>query len=275
MTHNKQLVTLPENLPPALAAEMQEDYENSLSEMMDGIDARPPQIKIAAGGSNNWEIGPDKEAVKEFRGIILANTKANAYWHQQDQIANPILIDLNDDHNYDIPFCTSTDGIFGSRERAEAAADGKAVPCFGTCADCHLNQYETAVNDSGIRGKGKACKNGRRIVVWVEGYDVPYLITLPPTSITAFDAYVTALRGKGKALWAVFTIFKLEMKERGKQRWSVFAPGSFEDVNPADLPEIYKIKNQFKPTIKADITDDDFDKPEVVEVEDGDPNSPI
>lgn len=262
MTHNKQLMVLPEGTPPALAAEMEAEYKKSLQDMMDGVDARPPQIKIAPGGANNWLIGQEQEAVKSFKGIILANTKANAYWHQEDNTLNPVLIDVPEDQNLDIPLCTSLDGSTGSRPEQEASANGKAVKCFGKCSTCYLNQFETAISDSGERGKGKACKNGRRLIVWVDGYAVPFLLTLPPTSILAFDSYITMLRGKNKASWAVWTVFGLELKERGKQRWSVFKPGDFEEVSPADLPEVYAFHKQFKPVVKVEISEDDFDKPE-------------
>lgn len=257
---SNELIKLDESLPAELREEITKELESSLDQMMDGIDARPIKIKIAAGGSNNWLIGDDEEAVKKFRAIIIANIKAMAYWHKEDNVANPILIDvLPDSYDANIPLCSSMDGITGSLPAQTVKADGKEVTCFGNCGDCYLNQYKTAVNESGEHGKGKACKNGRRMVVILEGSEVPHVITLPPTSIKNFDAYITKLRGKKTAAWIVWTTFLLESKQDGQRKWSVFTPGKEERIPDELVPIIYKLKTQFEGLSGVDITRDEFE----------------
>lgn len=260
---SKQLITIDSNLPAEVAKKMLAEAEVSLHEMVAGIDVRPPQIKIMLGGVKLWELG-DEKGVKPFLGVILANSKANAYWHQEKQSKNPITLDLDKGHNYDLPLCSSTDGVTGSRIIEDAESDGHAVKCFGQCSTCFLNKFETARAEDGTMGKGKACKNGRRLVVFKEGYEIPFLLTLPPTSIKAFDTYVTNLRNKSTALWSVYTKFDLEAQKRGGQEWSVFCPGEPVPVDPVFLQTIYEFRMAYKKIVTTEITDADF---EVVEEE--------
>jgi len=257
---SNELIKLDENLPAELRAEIQGELESSLDQMMDGIDARPIKIKISPGGSNNWLFGDDETAIKSFRGIIIANIKAMAYWHKEDNTKNPILVDdLPDDYDPNIPLCSSMDGLTGSLPPQTVKANGKEVTCFGSCSVCYLNQYKTAISDTGEHGKGKACKNGRRMVVMVEGSDVPHVITLPPTSIKNFDAYITKLRGKKTPVWVVWTTFQLESKQDGQRKWSVFTPGKEERIPDNVVPEIYKLKKQFEALTGIEITQDEFE----------------
>lgn len=258
MSH--EIVKLDDSLPAKLKEEIGKELETSLDDMMDGIDARPIKIKIAAGGANNWLIGEDGDTVKEFRGIIIKNIKANAYWHKDDNTANPVLIEnLPEDYDSRIPLCSSMDGIGGSIPTQKIKSNGREVTCFGKCGDCYLNQYKTAVNDSGERGKGKACKNGRRMVVLIEGSRVPHVLTLPPTSIKNFDNYITKLSGKGIAAWIVWTTFKLEAKKDGQKKWSCFVAGQEERIPTEMIPTVYEFKKLFESTVGIEITADEFD----------------
>lgn len=258
MSH--ELIKYDSSVPAELRDKINGELEASLDQMMDGIDARPIKIKISPGGSNNWLFGDDETAVKSFRAIIIANIKAMAYWHKEDNNANPIFIEtMPEDYDPNIPLCSSMDGITGSLPAQAVKGNGGEVTCFGKCGTCYLNQYKTAVNERGERGKGKACKNGRRMVVIVEGSDVPHVITLPPTSIKNFDAYITKLRGKKTPAWIVYTTFNLESKQDGQRKWSVFTPGKEERIPDEIVPVIYKLKVQFESLTGIEITQDEFE----------------
>jgi len=260
-----------EDLPAELREEILADARDSLNEMMAGTDPKFPKIKIAPGGVNNWIIGEEADAKKTFNGLILTNAKANAYWHKEDNTNNPIFLDLPEGNNYELPLCHSFDGITGSRERELVQENGNQVGCFGRCSDCFLNEYGTTVNDSGARGRGKACKNGRRLLVIMDGVEFPFILTLPPTSIKNFDAYVTMLRGKKKPLWSIWTTFALEQVRDGQIAYSVFKPGAPVDIMPNLIVDIYNLRKQFKPQIQTAITEDEF----ASSVSDDDNESPI
>lgn len=66
-----------------------------------------------------------------------------------------------------------------------------------TCSACPKNQFGSA-------GKGKACKNTRLLAVMpvaMDGEDPPiWIMSVPPTSMKAFDAYVQTLSAKHKTI---------------------------------------------------------------------------
>jgi len=269
---SNELIKLDENLPAELRAEINKELSDSLGQMMDGIDVQPIKIKIAAGGSNNWLVGKDEVAEKSFRGIIIVNTKAYAYWHKKDK-PNPITLTLSDDTDLNRPICSSTDGIVGSEPPQIVKANGKEVTCFGNCGagkknaseynsacgDCYLNYYGTAVDESGKPGKGKGCKNGRRMLILKEGSEIPHVLTLSPSSITNFDAYITKLRNKKTASWIVWTTFNLESKQDGPKKWSFFTPGQEERIPDEIVPKVYQFKKQFEAAVGIEITQDEFE----------------
>ena len=115
------------------------------------------RIKIApaaAGVYNIIEPGEEDESpVKEFEGVILMSHNCNAYW--PNAYGTP-----GADKN---PACASMDAVEGVTQ------DGEIRKCTG----CPYNDYETAQ-----KGKGKACKNMRRLYILREG-DVLPIILLP------------------------------------------------------------------------------------------------
>jgi len=266
MSLDKQnsLAIIPQDVSQ-LSAEIQRELETSVQDQLAGIQVRPPAIKIvhAAG---LYQLGED-ESKKAFQGIVVYNTFCYAYWHKEDMTLNPVLLDLPPDHNYDLPFCSSFDSVNGMRIQQDAVSDGKAVKICGKCHDCFLNEFGTGVDTGGKRTKSKACKNGRRLVVFVEGHMIPFLLTLPPTSIKEWDKYVTELSSSNVKLWTVYTTFQLESKERGPQKWSIFKAGTPKRVDLTNIETLYAIRKQFKQTLAAvEVTRDEFG-PEEVEVE--------
>lgn len=66
-----------------------------------------------------------------------------------------------------------------------------------TCSACPNNQFGSA-------GKGKACKNTRLLAVMpvaMDGDEPPiWIMSVPPTSMKAFDSYVSTLASKHKTI---------------------------------------------------------------------------
>lgn len=125
------------------------------------------RVKIPSGGSTVFEIpgddpdNPDTE--KEIEGIIVYAHDINSYWKNEYNGAN------------DIPDCSSADGKNGlDAETGE----------INSCASCPFNEY-----GSGRKGKGKACKNMKRLYILHSGSSFPMILTLPPTSIKEYKNY--------------------------------------------------------------------------------------
>lgn len=136
------------------------------TEELEGLNISFDKVRIPAGGSTMWELGgdtPDEiEATKEIEGVIVDHYPVNAYFENEytGEVAPPT--------------CSSMDGKIGSGEPG------------GSCVSCPLNKYGSADD-----GKGKKCKNLRRVYILRSGEILPLLITLPPTSIRNFSDYVS------------------------------------------------------------------------------------
>lgn len=182
------------------------------------FDFMPTRIKISPGGINQW-VTSDGEAMKTFTGIIVISQKSRVYWPDKGTGAPPL--------------CSSPDGVHGflgaeptdAQWQAAATAQqphpalplldsGAALPATFACAACPLSQFGTA-HQGGSIGRGTACKGLRRLVVAVDGWAQPALLTLPPTSLRSLDTYASSLAQRRSAYFAVKTKFSLEAQKSG------------------------------------------------------------
>lgn len=137
------------------------------TEDLEGLTISFDKVSIPSGGGQMWELpgadNPDEpEYSKEIEGVIVDHYPVNAYFEEEyNGQAQP-------------PACSSMDGKLG-------------IGCpGGACANCPLNKYGSADD-----GKGKKCKNLRRIYILRSGEILPLLVTLPPTSIRNFSDYIS------------------------------------------------------------------------------------
>lgn len=75
----------------------------------------------------------------------------------------------------DPPLCSSMDAKMGIDGTGEAH----------DCESCPYNQYGTA----GPGKRGKACKNMMRLYILTDSSPIPILLSLPPTSLKAWQTY--------------------------------------------------------------------------------------
>ena len=160
------------------------DFGKVMAEELDGLDVTFEKIKIPSAGSITFEVPDDDgetDAVKEFSAVILYQHPLFCYYKTKYTGGN------------NPPDCGSFDGKTGIGDPG------------GDCKSCPLNQYETA-----DEGKGKACKNRRRIYVLREGEVFPLLLSLPTGSLKEFTNYLKRLLSKGKKSNNVVTRFSLQ-----------------------------------------------------------------
>lgn len=168
-----------------------------IAEEMGGDLPEYPRVKVPAGGAVAFEMPGDDpsnpEYVKEITGVIVWHHKSNAYWDR----------DAEDDAP---PVCVSLDGI-----------NGAGIP-GGYCDICPCNQF-----GSGEGGRGKACKNMYRLYILTEDSLLPLVLTLPPTSLSAWKSYRTLLITKGLKACSVVTKITLNRKESNGNAYAVAA----------------------------------------------------
>lgn len=159
------------------------------AEELDGLTLTFDKVRIPSGGNQMWELPGDTsdeaEYSKEIEAVIVDHYPVNAYFEEEyNGQAQP-------------PACSSMDGKYGTGEPG------------GACANCPLNKYGSADD-----GKGKKCKNLRRVYILRSGEILPMLITLPPTSIRNFADYISKkIVTKGMKACDVVTKFTLTIEK--------------------------------------------------------------
>lgn len=188
-------------LQEAIMAEMEQERN--------AFDYVPTRIKFPSGGMMAFSTNDNDIIKPPFTAIIAVAQKARAWWPDKDTQGLP-------------PLCASPDGAYGlfnagDQEQIKAALhfpirhpalstlDADAASGPHACATCALGQW----GSSG--GRSVACKSLRRLVILVEGWTLPAIMTLPPTSVKVFDAYASArARERGQSYFTYWTKFDLD-----------------------------------------------------------------
>lgn len=158
------------------------------------------RAKVATGGGKAFDIITGDEdndtSVPTFSGVIVYNHNCNAYFDEDSEGNSP-------------PICSSLDGITG--------VDTECGECF-TCKTCSRNVFGSAKNR-----RGKACKNMHRLYIMTEGSPIPLMLSLPPTSLKAFQNYrLSTLAAKRLKPSEVVTEFSLTSQvSKTGQKYSV------------------------------------------------------
>lgn len=164
------------------------NYEAQLQQEVEAIRKRisaPTGDRIKTNGSKSF-ITPDGMEGTELSVVIVDFVSVN--------------------HYYDSPYDRDTPGApacfaIGPEPSILIASPNSPSKQAESCAVCAQNQFGSASN-----GKGKACRNTRLLALVAAGEEATvggdeqpiWLLSVPPTSLKSFDAYVGQLAGKFK-----------------------------------------------------------------------------
>lgn len=183
-----QIANRYDGMDPELLAELQDELADLDEES--GITCR--MIKIPSGGGLAYEVqGEDEddlEYIKEIKGVIVFTHRMNAYWPGEYG---------GGDDSTKIPVCSSMDGKTG------------VVTDTGEVCECDRCPYNAYGSDS-RGGKGKACKNMRRVYLVMDNDPNLYLLTVPPTSIKDVNKQLAKIIAGGTPYTGMVISFKLE-----------------------------------------------------------------
>lgn len=263
------LAVVPEEFRGIMNVEQYEQYKAEIAEASSddlfGVNYMKliPRIKIPSGGATAFEVS-DGDPKKNLEVAIVVVQRANAYWYPQRHA-------LYDTDNK-APVCTSMDLQHGSHPMVDIKDDsiyGSINPrdfagreyMFGSCVTCILNQYGSAINEAGEFTKGKACKNSIRlfcfdITKFMQGDDVPYLLTLSPASIGNWESYVGLVKSMTKGGSTLLVTTKLSLDVASGQGAIKYSKCKFEigsmlvKDNPALLAKLVQWRAAQKETLK-------------------------
>lgn len=162
--------------------EMMEELEDEMSDLdpESGITCR--KIKIPSGGGLAYEVQGEEETdveyMKEIKAVVVFTHRVNGFWAGA----------YGDDDQNKAPVCSSIDGKTGVR-----IDSGEVI----SCETCPLNQFGSATDQKGEPGKGKACKNMRRLYLMMDNDPNFYLLTVPPTSIKDVNKQLAKIMAGG------------------------------------------------------------------------------
>lgn len=163
------------------------------------------------------------QAVNETTSIPFISLKGKKFTVGDDKLGTVlktvILADAFDNAWYDRPYDSSSDDIhppacFAIYKDIDSASPRieSPVPQSTLCGDCDKNQFGSSAN-----GKGKACRNGRRILIAsvddnnrVNFGDLA-IINMSPTALKGYSKYVKSVSAiKKLPLWAVITTLSFD-----------------------------------------------------------------
>lgn len=157
-----------------------------------------------------------EQAENEQTSIPFISLKGKKFAIGDDKLGNMlkviILADVFDHSWYDRAYDASSDEVFppacfaiGNDVNEMAPDPTSPVPQSDSCSTCALNEF-------GSKGKGKACRNGRRILIASvddkgrANFGDLAIINMSPTALKGFSKYVKSINTiKKLPLWAVIT----------------------------------------------------------------------
>lgn len=225
-----------------------------------GFDFVPLRLKFPTGGSTGMFMLSDGDALKApIEMIVVAAQRARAYWPSKKTLGKP-------------PLCSAPDGVtarFDSaseqvkvaltaevRHPALSIVDPEAAKGPWQCAGCPLADWESV----GGGGRGQACKAMRKLLVVVKGWSMPAILTLPPTSIKAWDTFVSAHRQKGKAYFGTWLTVGLESSTNSDGTpYAVVSVKASDALTDPEAAEVMTLRAQFVDLVRSmDLSADDY-----------------
>lgn len=187
---------------------------------------------------------PSLPSVPRLEGIILASRRARLFYPRfgNEQITDTILGLTNNR-----PFCSSNDYLNGTLVDLEWGELPENSPARGLhdqiarggleCKKCPLDAWES-VKLLGKEGKGKACGELRRLLFWSPGVTIPILLSVPVSSIRAWDGYCSSLEAVNTKHNLVVTEINLEKREAPGRKWSVMDFAKSGDMTESIAAEL-------------------------------------
>jgi hypothetical protein len=169
---------------PALTKEEQaavaELRSEGMGQEMKGLPISYPRIEMIHGKNAAFNFVATQDIVKGFSAVLIYVDSSRVWWPQRFGAAGS---------EGGFPKCFSRDLVKPDPEGEMKQAE--------TCGSCAQNQWKSAVNTDGSQGRGKACKEVRRLFFIPEGHMTPHWMAVPPSSLKSLSSYFVSCRDKG------------------------------------------------------------------------------
>ncbi len=184
------------------------------------------RIKMPAGGGLAWEV-PTLAGVEPQRtitGVLVAQKKVRAYYAQQ-YTGESVP-----------PDCASPDSIIGFGDPG------------GVCKQCQMSQWGTKVSQDGEHTAGQACAQRWMLLILPENSILPYVISIPPSSIGVVGKFLARLIGVVKPFYGVMTELSLAKdKSKGGIEYSKLVMNIKRELTPEEFSAVKAYKEAIVP----------------------------
>lgn len=185
------------------------------------------RVKTPSGGGTAWEIPTldgQGDIAKELEVIIVAANDVRAYYETKyDGDKNP-------------PDCFSLD-----------CKTGVGNP-GGSCASCEWSQWGTATDDKGDFTDGQACSQRKMMLCIGPDSTLPFVISVPPSSLKSISKYFMRLAGANLPYYGVVTTLALEKaKSGGGIVFSRIVPEYVRALTEEEVPGIKAYRESLLP----------------------------
>lgn len=184
-----------DELAVVLTPEMQEMFSEvgGGHENLDHVSNPYFTISIQGG---RFKLGGRPIGDKGFslEGRIMRIAHVRSYYQQPFDPQKPVP-----------PDCSSVGGIRPSVESPAKQCDN--------CASCPQNKWGTGRDAKGQPSRGKACKESRRLVLQIDGVELPCNLSIPPTALKTLEDFLkmcSTLIPGGVPVWAVKAVFSFD-----------------------------------------------------------------
>jgi hypothetical protein len=208
------------------------NYAEQLANEVSNIQARisaPSGDRIRMNGSAGFVL-PDGTEAETIDGVIVDFVSSNLLFEGAFDAKNP-----------QPPGCFAV----GPEPTTLIPSNNSPNKQAETCAVCSNNQF-------GSNGKGKACKNTRLLAIKALDSDDIAILSVPPTSIKAFDSYVSTLASKHR-LPPVGVLTRISL-----DRSVTYAAPRFDVVKPLGEDELPAVMEARKPARERLVVEPDF-----------------
>lgn len=198
-----EMVVLNDDEKKALA----EFKKEGMKEEAKGLPITAPKIEMLHQGAAAFKFVEEQDEnlqiKKSFLGIVLHIQPQRAWWKAALGEAGKDGAAANQ-----MPDCHSDDLVVPKAESAEKQSE--------RCDSCQWNQFGSDRKG----GRGKDCKEARRMFLMVEGKLDPHVMTVPATSLKNMKKYFTFLAeknlGRPQFVLTKFSVATTENKDQIK-----------------------------------------------------------
>ena len=202
---------------------VEEMRKEGMGEEAKGLPIEYPKVELLHQTTAAFRFVASDEIVKTFKAAIVYVDAGRVWWPERFGVGGA------DGDKF--PKCFSRDLV--APDKASEMPQGKTLdptaprPEGLMCGSCPQNQWGSAINEDGTEGRGKACKEVRRVFFIPENHLSPHWIAVPPSSLKALGAYFMRVRDAGfkKPQEVVTTFSAITKKNKGDVEYSELVLG--------------------------------------------------